>query len=160
MNQTVFRAELQPAAVAGVAVGVLVHHAMHRGPTADIAPAEIGFDGQDFAFDAGFFQNRIVDGDARHLVILARDDGAQGGLGLASDFPAAALAIAAKRRADVRLIAIQQTPAAWRPSRQRCRCSTASLGELIFAPLTALGFSVKLFDLERAAGRRELCRFS
>ena len=34
---------------AGIAVGIFMHHAMHRRPTADVAPTEVGFDGQNFS---------------------------------------------------------------------------------------------------------------
>ena len=110
MNQAVFRADLHPAAIAGIAVDVFVHHAMHRGPTADIAPAEVGFDGEDSALGAGFFQNCKVDGDARHLAdirgaMVRRSVGA----GISEWFARGGFVDAAERRADLRLIAINRS---------------------------------------------------
>ena len=76
VDQTVLRAEPKPSTLTGIAVGVLWRHTMHRRPTTNVAPAEVGFQSYNLAFGAGFFHDSIINGQVRHLFIFTRDDGA------------------------------------------------------------------------------------
>ena len=105
MNETVLRAEPQPSASTGVAIGVFRCHAVHRRPTADVTPVEICLQSQNLAFGAGFFHDGVIDGQVRHLLIFARDDGAQLGTRIGQRFSRGGALDRFQSRGDHRLIA-------------------------------------------------------
>src|SRR5918999_789004 len=73
VNQTVLRSELEPTAIASNAPGILWHHTIHCGPATDITPAKIALERQNLSFGAGLFQYAIVNRQARHLSVFARE---------------------------------------------------------------------------------------
>src|SRR5581483_10017675 len=77
--EAVARAEREVRPYSGVAGSFLRQHAMERVPIADVAPAEVRFDGHDFPIRPGFFHHGVVDRYVRHFSVRALKRRARGG---------------------------------------------------------------------------------